>query len=158
MCAGTMCAMTSRLYGWGLRNVAKIDEEKANCELFIFFKNCRNDSTEIFLQPFYIIWGTYISNDNNIVKLGFEKQPKLTKEQPIVNFLNSFKDSRRDSNEIFYSHFTLNGGTYVCNDISIVRLGFEKQPKLTKKQPIVNFFKFFQRQSTRFERNFLQSF
>ena len=44
-------------------------------------------------------------NDISIVMLGFEKQPKLTKEQPIVNFFNFFKDSRRDSNGIFYSPF-----------------------------------------------------
>ena len=43
----------------------------------------------------------------------------------------------------------------MCNDINIVKLGFEKQPKLTKEQPIVNFFNFFQRQSTPLERNFL---
>ena len=43
-------------------------------------------------------------NDISIVRLGFEKQSKLTKEQPIVNFFNFFKDSQHDSNEIFYSH------------------------------------------------------
>ena len=45
-------------------------------------------------------------------------------------------------------------GNYVCNDINVVTLRFEKQPKLTKEQPIVNFFNFFQRHSTPFERNF----
>ena len=33
-------------------------------------------------------------------------------------------------------------GTYVCNDINIVRRGFKKQPNFTKEQPFVNFFKF----------------
>ena len=33
-----MCAMTSRLYGWYLRNIAKIDEEPANSEPFHFFQ------------------------------------------------------------------------------------------------------------------------
>ena len=74
-------------------------------------------------------------NDNNIVKLGFEKQPKLTKEQPIVNFLtfslfsktvNTIRtkfstvnlkhievlsETPYDSNENFYSLFTLCGGS-----------------------------------------------
>ena len=44
-----MRAMTSRPYGWYLRNIAKTDQEPANSELFHFlFKNCRNDSTETF--------------------------------------------------------------------------------------------------------------
>ena len=33
-----MCAMTSRLYGWYLRNIVKIDEETANGELTHFFQ------------------------------------------------------------------------------------------------------------------------
>ena len=70
-------------------------------------------------------------NDINIVKLGFEKQPKLTKEQPILNFsiLSKTVDTIRtkfstvilnhnevlskttcDSNENFYILFTLCGG------------------------------------------------
>ena len=44
-------------------------------------------------------------NDINIVRLGFKKQPKLTKDQPIVNYFNFFKDGRRDSSGIFYNHF-----------------------------------------------------
>ena len=53
-----MCAMTSRPYGWGLRNIAKIDQERANCELFhFFFKNCRNDSTELFYSLFTLYGG-----------------------------------------------------------------------------------------------------
>ena len=38
LCGGAMSAMTSRPYGWGLRNIAKIDQEIDNCELFNFFK------------------------------------------------------------------------------------------------------------------------
>ena len=48
-----MCAMSSRPYGWYLRNIAKIDQEPANSELFHFlFKNCRNVSTETFYNHF----------------------------------------------------------------------------------------------------------
>ena len=32
-----MCAMFLTLYGWYLRNIAKIDQETAKCELFLFF-------------------------------------------------------------------------------------------------------------------------
>ena len=102
-------------------------------------------------------------NKINIVRLGFKKQPKLTKDQPFVNFFNFVKNSRNDSKEIFYSHFKAYRsplknsvrferkfvqlfhtmwGFYVCNEINIVRLGFKKQPKLTKEQPFVNFFSF----------------
>ena len=50
---GTMCAMTSRPYGWGLGNIAKSEQETANSETFsFFFKNCHNDSTEIFYTHF----------------------------------------------------------------------------------------------------------
>ena len=86
--------------------------------------------------------GTYMCNDINIIKLGFEKQPKLTKEQPIVNFFNFFKNCRNDLNENFLQPFYTLWGTYVCIEINIVRLGFKKQPKLTKEQPFVNFFNF----------------
>ena len=52
-----MCAMTLTSYGWDLRNIAKNDQGKANCELFhFFFENCRNDSTEIFYSHF-ILYG-----------------------------------------------------------------------------------------------------
>ena len=48
-----MFAMTSRPYGWGLRNIAKIDRGTANYELLLFFfKNCRNDSNENFDSNF----------------------------------------------------------------------------------------------------------
>ena len=46
----------------------------------------------------------------------------------------------------------------MCKGIEIVRLGCEKQPKLAKKQPFFDFFRFSQKLSIRFERNFLQLF
>ena len=49
-------------------------------------------------------------NDNNIVRLGFEKQSKLTKEQSIVNFFNFSQKLFNDSNENVDNHFTLYGG------------------------------------------------
>ena len=74
-----------------------------------------------------------MKNDVIIVKLGFEKQPKMTKEQPIVNFSNFFSKTINtirtkfstvilkhievllrtpyDSNENLYSLFTLCGGS-----------------------------------------------
>ena len=46
----------------------------------------------------------------------------------------------------------------MCNGIKIVKLGFEKQPKLTQDWPKKSFFDFFcfsQTLSVRFERNFV---
>ena len=45
-------------YGWDLRNIAEIDQETANGERFhFFFKNCRNDSNEIFDSHFTLNGG-----------------------------------------------------------------------------------------------------
>ena len=45
-------------YGWELRNIAEIDQGTANCELLqFFFKNCRNDSNEIFDSHFSVNGG-----------------------------------------------------------------------------------------------------
>ena len=104
---GPMCAMLLTSYGWDLRNIAKIDQGTANLPIvnfFSFFKHCQRLERN-FLQPFYTIWATF-----------------------------------------------------VCNETKIARLGFMKQPKLTMEQPFVNFFQLCQKQSTRFERKFLQSF
>ena len=78
------------------------------------------------------MWGTYVCNEINIVRLGFKKQPKLTKEQPFVKFCKFVKNSRHmirtkfstvilnhievvsktpyDSNENIYNLFPLCGG------------------------------------------------
>ena len=62
-----MCAMTSRPYGWGLRNIAKSDRETANCELFSFFYQ-KHESNEIFyshLKHIEVLSKTpYDSNEN----------------------------------------------------------------------------------------------
>ena len=77
------------------------------------------------------MWGTDVCTDIIIVRLGFKKQLKLTKDQQIVNYFNFSKtvDGIRaefsivilnhievisktlyDSNENLYSLFTLYGG------------------------------------------------
>ena len=100
-----MCAMTLTSIGLDLRNKAKNDRRNANCELLQFFSKTVLTIRTKISTAIHFIWGTYVCSDNNIVKLGFEKQPKLTKEQPIVNFFTFFKDSQHHSNEIFHSHF-----------------------------------------------------
>ena len=101
-----MCAMTSRLYGWYLRNIVKIDQETANDELsHFFFKNCRNDSTETFYNHF-TLYGepicamTLISYGQNLRNIANIDQIRANCE--LFHFF--FKISRHDSNEIFYSH------------------------------------------------------
>ena len=39
LCGGPMCAMRSTSYGWDLRNIVKIDQGTAGCELFSIFSN-----------------------------------------------------------------------------------------------------------------------
>ena len=111
------------------------------------------------------MWGTYVCNDINIVKLGFEKQPKLTKEQPIVNFIIFFSKTDNtistkfstvilkhievvsktlyDSNENLYSLFTLCGGSMCA--MTLTSIGWE--PKTTNETPIVKCYNFFQKLS-----------
>ena len=65
-------------------------------------------------------------NDVNIVSLGFEKQPTLTKAQPIVNFFTFFKDSRRDSKgSVILNHIEVLSKTpYDSNEISTAFLNY----------------------------------
>ena len=88
-------------------------------------------------------------NDLNIVWLGFEKYSQnWPRNSQLWRFsINCFKNCRNDSNEIFYSYsnpywsplrnsvrfkrnflqpFYTVLGTWVCNDIKTVWLGFEK--------------------------------
>ena len=105
--------------------------------------------------------------------------------QSIVNFFNFFKDSQHDSNEVFYSQLwtfsifskTVNTirtkfSTVILKHIEVLskipyRFFSKTVVTIRTKIPtaILHFigdncelFQFFQRQSTRFERNFLQSF
>ena len=110
LCGGPMCAMFFTSDGWDLRNIAKSDQESVNCELFQFFQRLSTRFKRNFLQLFYTLWGTYVCNEINIVRLGFKKQPKLTKKHPFLNFFNFFKNCRNDSNETFSSYLALCGG------------------------------------------------
>ena len=93
-------------------------------------------------------------NDINIVKLGFEKQPKLTKEQPIANIFNFFSKTVNtirtklstvilkhievlsktpyDSNENLYSLFTLCGGSMCA--MTLTSIGWELGNKAKNDQ------------------------
>ena len=88
----------------------------------------------------------------NIAKIS----PKMAKKQSFFDFL---KNCPYDSNEIFYSHSTPYYGPLCA--ISLNSYGWDVRniakfsPKMAKKTVI---FRFSQKLSIRFERNFLQSF
>ena len=94
----------------------------------------------------------------NIAKIS----PKMAKKQPFFDFFRfSQKLSirfERNFLQLFYSILE----SYMCNGIKIVWLGCEKYsqncPKIGQKQSFFDFFRFSQKLSIRFERNFLQSF
>ena len=97
-------------------------------------------------------------NDINTVKLGFEKQPKLTKEQPIVNFFIFFSKTVNtirtkfstvilkhtevlsktpyDSNEHLYSLFTLCGGSMCAT--TLTSIGWDLRNKAKNDQRNAN--------------------
>ena len=153
---GPMCAMTSRPFDWDLKNMNWIDQESVNFELFQFFQRLSTRFERNFLQPFYTLLGTYVCNEINIVRLGFKKPPKLTKKQPFVNFSIFSKTvvTTRTKLSPAIWHYV---GAYVCNEINIVRLGFKKSAEIDQGTAICEFVQICQKQSTRFERYFLQS-
>ena len=77
-----ICAMTLISYGQNLRNTANIDQIRANCELFHFFKK---------------------SVDTNRTKFS----------TVILNHIEILSKTPYDSTGIFYSQFTLFGG-HMC--------------------------------------------
>ena len=88
--------------------------------------------------------------------------PKMAKKQPFSTFFDFLKNCPYDSNEIFYSHSTPYYGLLCA--ISLYWYGWDVRniakisPKMAKKQPFFDFFRFSQKLSEPFERNFLQLF
>ena len=102
-----------------------------------------------------------------IVWLGFEKQPKLAQKLPKKRFFDFFRFSQKLSIRFernFLQSFYIIIESYMCNGIKIKSYGWDVRnivkisPKMAKKQPFFDFFRFSQKLSIRFERNFLQSF
>ena len=83
----------------------------------------------------------------------------MAKKQPFFDFFRfSQKLSIRFERNFLQLFYTILE-CYMCNGIKIVWLGCEKHsPKMAKKQPFFDFFRFSQKLSIRFERNFLQLF
>ena len=89
--------------------------------------------------------------------------PKMAKKQSFFDFFFDFlKHCPYDSDEIFYSHFTPFYGP-ICAVASKsygwdVRNIAKISPKMAKKQSFFDFFRFSQKLSIRFGRNFLKLF
>ena len=83
----------------------------------------------------------------------------MAKKQPFFDFFRfSQKLSIRFERNFLQLFYTILE-CYMCNGIKIVWLGCEKHsPKMAKKQPFFDFFRFSQKLSIRSERNFLQLF
>ena len=158
------CAMASKSYDWVVRNIAKTSPKMAEKQPFFdFFRFSQKLSIRFernFLQLFYTIIESYMCNGIKIVWLGCEKHsqssPKMAKKQPFFHFFRfSQKLSIRFERNFLQLFYTILE-SYMCNDIKIVWLGCEKHsPKMAKKPPFFDFFRFSQKLSIRFERNFL---
>ena len=83
--------MASKLYGWGVRNIAKISPKMAKKQSFFdFLKNCPYDWNEIFYSdstPYYgplcaISLNSYGWDVRNIAKFS----PKMVKKTVIFRF------------------------------------------------------------------------
>ena len=114
-----------------------------------------------FLQSFYTLLGSHVCNGIKIVWLWFDNRarssPKMTKKQSFLNFLQFFQILSLRFEWNFLQSFHTILGSYVCHGIKIVWLWFDNRarssPKMTKKQPFLNFLQIFQILSLRFERN-----
>ena len=135
-------------------------------ENFKFLKNCPYDFHEI-LHSHSTPKGapacakaskSYGWDVRNIAKIS----PKMAKEQPFFDFFRfSQKLSIRFERNFLQLFYTILE-SFMCNGIKIVWLGCKKHsqisPKMAEKQPFFDFFRFSQKLSIRFERNFLQLF
>ena len=102
---GPLCAMTSRPHGWYLRNIAKIDQETSNDELFhFFFQNCLNDSTVIFYSIFTLCGRPMCAM--RLTSYGWDLR-NIDQGTASCELLRFFLISRHESNKTFYSHSKL---------------------------------------------------
>ena len=128
--------MTSKSYGWYVRNIAKISPKMAKKQSFFdfFFRFSQKLSIRferIFLQSFYTIFESYMCNGIKIVWLGREKhsqnQPKNGQKAVIFRFFFRFSQKLSIRFErIFLQSFYTIFESYMCNGIKIVWLGREK--------------------------------
>ena len=135
-------------------------------ENFKFLKNCSYDFHEIFhshstpkgAPACAKASKSYCWDVRNIAKIS----PKMAKNSHFSTFFVFLKNCPYDSNENFYSHSTpyesplcaMASKSYCWDVRNIAKIS----PKMAKKPPFFDFFRFSQKLSIRFERNFLQLF
>ena len=101
-----MCAMTLTSIGWNLRNKAKNDQRKVNCELLQFFSKTVLTIRTKISTPISLYMGDLCEKLHYYRKAGIRETAKI--DQRTANcqlFQFFFKDSQHHSNEIFHSHF-----------------------------------------------------
>ena len=126
-------------------------KKKSFFDIFRFSQKLSIRFERIFVQSFYTILWSCMCNFIKFVWLGCEKHSQ--------KFL---KNCPYDFHEILHSHSTPKGAP-ACAKASKsygwdVRNIAKISPKMAKKQPFFDFFRFSQKLSIRFERNFLQLF
>ena len=161
MCNG----ITSKLYDWDVRNIAKISPYMAKKQPFSdFFRFSQKLSIRFernFLQLFYTILESYMFNGMKIVWLGCEKHrqnlPKNGQKTVVFRLFSIFsKNCPYDSNEIFYSHSTPYYGPFCA--FSLNSYGWDLRniaklsPKMAKKTVIFWFFRYSHKLFIPFER------
>ena len=146
--------MTSKSYGWDVRNIAKISPKMAKkqsfLDLFRFSQKLSMRFERNLLQSCYTILESYMCNGIKIVWLGFGKQPKLAQKWPKNShfsiFFDFLKNCPYDSNEMFYSHSTPYYGPLCAISLNWyvwdVRNLAKINPKMGKKQTFFDFFYF----------------
>ena len=88
LCGGPMCAMIFLLYGWDLRNIAKIDQGMATCELFQF---CQRQSTRFernYLRRFYTLWEPVCAMTSKLYDCDFKNIAKIDQGKVIFELFN----------------------------------------------------------------------
>ena len=136
--------MASKSYGWDVRNIAKISPKMAKKQPFFdFFRFLGVGKNFRLLMQSCCFFFVFFSSDLFMKISNFSKTPY-------------------DFHEILHSHSTPKGAP-ACAKASKsygwdVRNIAKISPKMAKKQPFFDFFRFSQKLSLRFERNFQQIF
>ena len=150
---------------------------RPNCELFQFFSKTvdaiRTEISTVFLnyfevlsirferkfqQLFHNMWGTFVCNDIKTVWLGFEKHSQnWPRKTQLCNFSIFFNNCLTIGTKISTTILHFLGDLRVQWD-QHCKAGIQATAEIDQGTAICQVFQFCQKQSTRFERNFLQSF
>ena len=147
--------MASKSYCWDVRNIAKISPKMAK-------KNSHFSIFSIFSQTVHTIRTKASQKEKDLSRLLYRICGSGFFSRPFHENFKFLKNCPYDFHEILHSHSTPKGAP-VCAKASKsygldVRNIAKISPKMAKKQPFLDFFRFSQKLSIRFERNFPQLF